>query len=107
MDPLSILAVEGQAPGDCIDTFTTTVDFEVVFAESGTICFQCDFDGEVINDSTFLIANAEVNPSEAAVVDGILIIFNSSELFDSSEGVSLRCFDGSRSFTTFVFLSCE
>lgn len=99
--------MEGQSPEDCIQNITITGSSAITFVENGTVCFQCGSGSGVVTNSTFMISNADIDPSMGAVVNGILVILDSTEIFDPRDVVDVTCFNGSNIVTAIAFLIGE
>ena len=72
--------------------------------------WHCLFPGSgsgVVTNSTFMISNADIDPSMGAVVNGILVILDSTEIFDPRDVVDVTCFNGSNIVTAIAFLIGE
>ena len=59
----------------------------VVYVPNGTVCFECVLGGVVASDAVFQIANSNVDPSKATVVNGTLVVFDSGAVFNTD----VRC----------------
>ena len=78
-----------------------------MFVPPGTVCFQCDFGSGVATDSTFQINNSPVSSGEGITVMGVLVIFNSEQVFETSSARTVRCERGGSAINAITFLESE
>ena len=69
----------------------------------GTVCIECIIGGSAATGASFQIENANIDPDKAITVDGVLVIFNTSNVFHPSDTTNVKCTGGS-SVTIFVIL---
>ena len=78
-----------------------------MFVPPGTVCFQCDFGSGVATDSTFQIDNSPVGSGEGTTVMGVLVIFDSEQVFETSSQRTVRCESGGSARNAITFLESE
>ena len=61
------------------------------FVPPGTVCIQCSVGGEVANDSIFQINGSDIDASTGRVVDGVLVVFDSESVFNTSSATDVQC----------------
>ena len=98
---LSLCTALSQTPEDCIATFDTAMPFAFISVPVGTVCIECIIGGSPATGASFLLDN---DSDKAVTVDGVLIIFNTSNVFHPSVTTNVRCTDGSTPVQIFVIL---
>ena len=95
-----------QGPEDCIENVTSysSVNLAVRYIPLGVVCFQCDFGSGVAMDSTFKLDGYLVDSSDGVISMGVLVIFNTTNVFSSSLKV-LTCASGENTITSYLFLT--
>ena len=92
---LSFKCIAGTSlpgPDDCVATVRVNQStLNVVYVPNGTVCFECVFGGVVASEAMFQIANSNIDPSKATVVDGTLVVFDSGAVFNTDAPISVRC----------------
>ena len=78
---LSLCTALSQTPEDCIATFDTAMPFAFFSVPVGTVCIECIIDNSPATSASFQINNANIDSDKAVTVDGVLIIFNTSNVF--------------------------
>ena len=68
----------------------------------GTVCVECIINGELDTDAQFQIQGSNIDPSEGRTVDGVLVLFQTEDVFVSTMHPSLRCFSSSGSTIALV-----
>ena len=75
----------------------------------GTVCVECIVNGEVVDDAQYQLQGSNIDPSKGRTVDGVLVLFETENVFVPNANPSLRCFSSSDSSVSFqalvVFLS--
>ena len=75
----------------------------------GTVCIQCSVEGEVANDSTFQIDGSDIDASTGRVVDGVLVVFDTESVFDTSSATDVKCMSVNlnASHSVKMYLECK
>ena len=93
-------------PVDCTADFTVSVAFAVLVVPQGTVCIQCSFNDVVATDSVFTVNDAAVDGGQGVTVEGVLVVFDSEELFNSVTSTTMQCVRAgngeSQQFTVFL-----
>ena len=76
---------------------------DVKYVVPGIVCFQRNFGSEVATDSTFTINSAPVDRIVGNTVRGVLVIFETDEVFGTSP-VTVQCSSGGGIFNLIIFL---
>ena len=72
----------------------------------GTVCVECIVNGEVVDDAQFQLQGSNIDPSNGRTVDGVLVLFETEDVFVPNVNPILRCFSSSVSTQALViFLS--
>ena len=58
-------------------------------------------------DSVFQLDNVGVDETRGVVVNGVLVLFNTTELLNIRTSVNLRCTSGPRSYQVFTYLKSK
>lgn len=89
---LHILVHSQLGPENCVDNVTLEADDVILNLPPGTVCVECVFRGVVATDAAFQIDNSNVdeNYDNGRVEFGILIVFNTEDVFDISS-TDIRC----------------
>ena len=79
-------------PENCVANFTLEVSDVVLLVPPGTVCIECVFGGVVAPDAAFRIDNSNVdeNYGNGTVVFGVLVVFNTEDVFDVAS-TDLQC----------------
>ena len=84
----------GLSLDDCVATVTLSETIaRIVFVPNGPVCFECVFGGAVDTNSTFQIDNTFIDVNDALIVDGILVVIDTEDVFSTFKVV--RCNNGS------------
>ena len=67
----------------------------IISVPVGTVCIECIIGGSIATGASFQINNANIDSDKAVTVDGVLIIFNTSNVFHPSVTTNVRCTGGS------------
>ena len=70
----------------------TTIDIP-----PGTVCVECIVNGEVVDDALYQIQGTYIDPSNGRTVDGVLVLFETEDVFVPNVSPTLRCFSSSDS----------
>ena len=99
----ALLLGDGQtaAPGDCLETVVVSAD-AVETVSDGVICFQCDVGAGIVSSASFTVSGLPVGSDVGDTVEGVLVLYNSSSVFQPSAFVG--CASGGSSATALVFL---
>ena len=76
---------------DCVENVTIPRMGHIVHVPPGTVCIECVFEGVVAADATFQIDNSNIDASIGRVVDGVLVVFNTESVFNSSSSSDVHC----------------
>ena len=69
---------------------------------SGTVCVECIVNGEVVDDAQFQLQGSNIDPSKGRTVDGVLVLFQTENVFATNVNPNLRCFSSSDSTQALV-----
>ena len=69
-------------PEDCVDNVTLEASDVILNLPPGMVCIECVFGGVVANDTEFQIDNSDIDASVGRVVDGVLVVFDTTNVFD-------------------------
>ena len=74
------------------------------FIPPGVVCFQCDFGSGVDMNSTFTLDGSRVDSSDGDISMGLLVIFNTTNVFGAIRRF-LTCASGGNTITNTFFLA--
>ena len=93
-------------PGDCTANMSLSTGATIIEIQPGTVCVECIINGEVVDDAQFQLQGSNIDPSKGRTVDGVLVLFDTENLFSPNFIPVLRCFNSSVSTQALVlFLS--
>ena len=105
MTALYPIPVHSQlGPQDCIATLILASNGVVLEVPPGTVCLQCVFGSVVAADATFQIDNANIDSSTGTVVNGVLVIFDTASVFNTTSPRTISCSSGQGTLAGAVFL---
>ena len=68
----------------------------------GTVCVECIINGELDTDAMFQLQGSNIDPSKGRTVDGVLVLFDTEDVFAPNVNPNLRCFSSSGSTQALV-----
>ena len=72
----------------------------------GTVCVECIINGELDTDAQFWLQGSNIDPSKGVAMNGVLILFQTENVFVPNVNPTLRCYSSSGSTQALViFLS--
>ena len=74
---------------DCEANVSISVIF--IYAPPGTVCIECVFDGVLATDAEFQIDNQNIDESVGIEDNGVLVVFDTENVFSSSSARSITC----------------
>ena len=95
--PLPVHSGSDPGPQDCIQNVTLVQD-QIFDVPVGTVCILCVFNGMIATDSVVLIDTSAIDSDKARVVDGILVVFNTENVFSPQFGLDVSCESPSQGF---------
>ena len=63
----------------------------ILYVPPGTVCIECSVGGEVANDTEFQTDNTNIDASIGRVVDGVLVVFDTESVFNTSSATDVQC----------------
>ena len=78
-------------PDDCVDNVTIAVSDVIINVPPGTVCIECSVGDEVADDATIQIDNTNINENIGRVVDGVLVVFDTENVFSTSSATDVQC----------------
>ena len=78
-------------PDDCVDNVTIAVSEVILYVPPGTVCIECSVGGEAAADATFQIGNTNINENIGRVIDGVLVVFDTENVFSISSATDVQC----------------
>ena len=87
-------------PEDCTANVSLTTG--TIRIPTGTVCVECIINGELDTDAQFQLQGVNIDPSEGRTVDGILVLFDTENVFAPNVFPTLRCFSSSGSTQALV-----
>ena len=82
-------------PEDC--TTNVSLSTGTIEIPPGTVCVECIVNGEVVDDAQFQLQGSNIDPSKGRTVDGVLILFETEDVFVPNATPILRCSSSSDS----------
>ena len=67
----------------------------VIFVPPGTVCIECVFDSVLATDAQFQIDNQNIDESVGIEDNGVLVVFDTENVFSSSSTRTIKCTNGS------------
>ena len=67
----------------------------VIFVPPGTVCIECVFDSVLATDADFQIDNQNIDESVGIEDNGVLVVFDTENVFSSSSTRTIKCTNGS------------
>ena len=93
-------------PEDCTANVSLSTGTGTIVIPPGTVCVECIINGEVVDDAQFQIQGSNIDPSKGRTVDGVLVVFQTENVFAPNMNPTLRCSSSSGSTQALViFLS--
>ena len=83
-------------PENCVANFSLEASDVILNVPPGTACIECVFGGVVATDAEFQIDNSDIDASEGRVEDGVLVVFDTENVFDITYD-DIRCSSSSYS----------
>ena len=68
----------------------------------GTVCVECIVNGEIVHDAQFQLQDFNIDPSNGRTVDGVLVLFETENMFATNTTPTLRCSSSSGSTQALV-----
>ena len=99
---LSTVPFQDLGPEDCTANVSLTTGASTIDILPGTVCVECIINGVVVDDAQFQIQGSNIDPSKGRTVDGVLVLFDTENVFDTNFYPTLRCFNSSGSTQTLV-----
>ena len=86
------LPVRGQhGPDDCLDNEIISMSGVIFYIPPGRVCIECSVGGEVAADAMFHINGSNIDKSIGRVVDGVLVVFDTDNVFTTSSATVVQC----------------
>ena len=98
----SIVHSQDLGPEDCTANVSLSTGASTIEIPPGTVCVECIINGELDTDAQFQLQGSTIDPSEGRTVDGVLVLFQTEDVFVSTMHPSLRCFSSSGSTIALV-----
>ena len=87
-------------PEDC--TANVSLSTFIIEIPTGTVCVECIVNGEIVDDAQFQLQGSNIDPSKGRTVDGVLVLFDTEDVFTPNVSPTLRCFNSSGSTQALV-----
>ena len=84
-------------PEDCTANVSLSTGDATIEIPPGTVCVECIVNGEAVDDAQFQIQGSNIDPSKGTTVDGVLVLFQTENVFTPNVSPTLRCFSSSDS----------
>ena len=84
-------------PEDCTTNVSLSTGDGTIKIPPGTVCVECIVNGEVVDDAQFQLQGSNIDPSKGRTVDGVLVLFQTEDVFIPNATPTLRCFSSSDS----------
>ena len=68
----------------------------------GTVCVECILSGYIADNAQFQLQGSNIDPSKGRTVDGVLVLFETENVFAPHVSLTLRCFNSSVSTQALV-----
>ena len=88
-------------PEDCTANVSLSTG-AVIEIPPGTVCVECIINGEVVDDAQFQLQGSNIDPSKGRIVNGVLVLFETGNVFGPGDSPMLRCFNSSVSTQALV-----
>ena len=99
-----LVPFQALGPDDCIAN--VSLSEEVIVIPPGTVCVQCIINGALDTDAQFGQQGLNIDPTKGLTVDGVLVLFQTENVFVPNINTILRCFSSSGSTqAVVVFIS--
>ena len=82
-------------PDDCTANVSLSTGAGTIEIPPGTVCVECIINGEVVDDVRFQLQGVNIDPSKGRTVDGVLVLFDTENVFVTDMNPTLRCFNSS------------
>ena len=89
-------------PEDCTANVSLSSASTTVEIPPGTVCVECIINGEVVDDAQFQLQGSNIDPSNGRTVDGVLVLFQTENVFATDTSCTLRCSNSSGSTQALV-----
>ena len=89
-------------PEDCTANVSLSTGASTIEIPPGTVCVECIINGELDTDAMFQIQGSNIDPSKGRTVDGVLVLFETENVFSPNVNPILRCFSSSGSTQALV-----
>ena len=89
-------------PEDCTANVSLSMGAATIEIPPGTVCVECIINGEVVDDAQFQIQGSNIYPSKGRTVDGVLVLFDTENVFVPNINPGLRCFSSTQALVIFV-----
>ena len=86
---LHISVQSGSGQEGCI--VNVPISSGVIFVPPGTVCIECVLDSVLATDAEFQIDNQNIDESVGIEDNGVLVVFNTENVFSSSSTRTLKC----------------
>ena len=80
---------------DCTAYVSLSTGTGTIEIPPGTVCVECIINGEVVDDAQFQIQRSNIDPSKGRTVDGVLVLFQTENVFTPNVALYLLCFSSS------------
>ena len=89
-------------PEDCTANVSLSTGASTIVIPPGTVCVECIINGELDTDAQFQLQGSNIDPSKGRTVDGVLVLFDTENVFVPNVNPTLRCFSSSGSTQALV-----
>ena len=89
-------------PEDCTANVSLSTGASTIVIPPGTVCVECIINGELDTDAQFQLQGSNIDPSKGRTVDGVLVLFDTENVFVPNVSPTLRCFSSSGSTQALV-----
>ena len=89
-------------PEDCTANVPLSMGLVIIQIPPGTVCVWCIINGEVVDDAQFHLQGSNIDPSKGRTVDGVLVLFETENVFAPNFIPVLQCFSSSGSTQALV-----
>ena len=80
-----------------LSTGATTIEIP-----PGTVCVECIINGELDTDAMFQLDGSNIDSSKGVEMNGVLVLFQTENVFVPNDNPTLRCFSSSGSTQALV-----
>ena len=78
-------------PDDCTVNVSLSTGATTIEVPPGTVCVQCIINGVPDTDAEYQLQGSSIDPSKGRTVDGVLVLFQTEDVFDTNVNPTLRC----------------